>query len=273
MSVDELFWYLLGLIYPAARLHRHRTAHAAGAGLEHDTERPDLGSATEGYRRRFDGAGRIVVERQTELVLRFLGGVASGPLDVLDVGGGHAQTVGPLTAAGHRVVVQASAAEGLRLARPYLGAPPQAAACVSTLWELPFADGAFDVACAVRLLAHVTRWRELLREMARVSRRYLVIDFPAHVGAQRLSRSLFAAKRYVEGNTRPFFLYSRAEVEGELAALGFRVRAWDAEFVMPVALHRAARMPAVSARLERALSGTGLTEHIGSPILLLAERR
>lgn len=272
--MDELFWYLVGLVYPAARAHHHAGRTTAGAGLEHDTRRPDLGSSTDAYRRRFTGAGHIVVERQTELVARFLSDAAAGSLDVLDVGGGHAQLAGPLVEAGHRVVVHGSAVEAMRLVAPLLSEHPESAAgCVSSLWALPFANETFDLVAAVRLLAHLTRWRELLREMARVSRRYLLIDFPTYVGAQRLSTVLFSAKRRVEGNTRPFFLYSRAEVEHELDALGYVVRNWDGEFVLPVALHRAARMPGVSRRVERALSGARLTGHIGSPILLLAERR
>ncbi|HEX6964893.1 MAG TPA: methyltransferase domain-containing protein [Gemmatimonadaceae bacterium] len=247
----------------------------AGEGRPHDTDTPDVHTSSAGYRQRFEGGGRLALVRQMDVVtqlLRAIGG-RGVPLSVLDVGGGHAQLAGLLCGAGHRVVVHGSTPECFTWIAPLAQArPDRIAPCVSRLTALPFADGTFDLVCGIRLMAHVTDWRALLAEMTRVTRRYLLVDYPLYAGVQRFSGRFFALKHKVESNTRPFFLYRREEVAAELSTLGVHTVRAVGQLVLPLALHRALRAPRASLRIEHALERTGLAARIGSPVLLLGER-
>ncbi|HEX5436711.1 MAG TPA: class I SAM-dependent methyltransferase [Gemmatimonadaceae bacterium] len=246
----------------------------AGAGLAHDVETPDVHTASASYRNRFVGGGRLALLRQAEGVTRALRATGSAPLSVLDVGGGHAQLTGALQRAGHRVVVHGSTEACFQWIQPLAAAAPQQVTpCVARLLALPFATGAFDLVCGIRLLAHVSEWRALLAEMARVSRRFLLLDFPLDGGMQRLSGPGFRLKRTVEKNTRPFFLYRRTDVVSCLATVDVQPVLSFGELVLPLALHRALHLPRLSLLAERALAGMGLGDRIGSPVLLLGEKR
>jgi ubiquinone/menaquinone biosynthesis C-methylase UbiE len=143
---------------------------------------------------------------------------------------------------------------------------------VSDPWRLPFPDAAFDVVLAVRLLAHVTAWRELLAEMARVAGRAVVVDFPVRGALHALAPALFGAKRRVEGNTRPYFDYHPDEIVQALAAQGFETAAVVRQFAMPMVVHRALRAPGLSRRMEALARASGITARTGSPVLLRAGR-
>lgn len=247
----------------------------AGVGLPHDTDTPDVHTSSAEYRRRFEGGGRLALVRQSNAVTELLRTMPThdAPLSVLDVGGGHAQLTELLCRAGHRVVVHGSTPECFAYVAPLARAhPDRVAPCVSRLTALPFADGTFDLVCGIRLMAHTTDWRALLAEMARVTRQFLLVDFPLYAGAQRFAGRFFALKKKVEANTRPFFLYRRDEVAEQLTTLGIRTVASVGQIVLPLALHRALRAPRASLLIEQALASTGLSASIGSPVLLLGER-
>lgn len=240
-----------------------------GAGREHDTERADLETASEGYAARFEGpVGHWMLDVQARGVLELLRRVG-GERSVLELGGGHEQLCGVLRDAGHRVVVHGSTPHCHARRRRSEGRLPRVA---SYLWRLPFPDRGFDVVVAVRLLAHVERWRELLAEMTRVSAGWLLVDFPLRGSIHRLAPALFGAKRRIEGNTRPYFDYAPGEVEGCLEGLGFRPVGRVGQFVLPMALHRAVGRPGLSKLLEGGAARAGLRARLGSPLLLLAER-
>ena len=234
-------------------------------------EDADVETASEGYARRFAGPlGAFFLEvqaRTTRDLLRPWPGSS-----VLDVGGGHAQLVGPLVEAGHPVTVYGSGpACGERL-RPWTGAG-RAAFRAGDLLHAPWPDRAFDVVLAFRLLPHVARWPELIAELSRLARSAVVVDYPTRRSVNALSGALFGLKKGVEGNTRPFLVFRDAEVVRAFAASGLAATARRPQFFLPMALHRAAG----SAGLARALEGTarvlGLTRVLGSPVILRLERR
>lgn len=242
--------------------------------LEHNTQTPDIETASPDYRRRFAGAiGAYFLEVQREAVLDCLRRVGESPLKILDLGGGHAQVTEALLQAGHEVIVHGSDSSCFEYVLPLRSQYPGRLSCVtSSLWSVPCEHAAFDVVIALRLLAHIERRKELFAEMSRLASRALLFDFPALKALNALSPALFSVKRNIEGNTRPYFSYREEELRDELEALGFSAFYSRKQFFLPMGVHRALKMRVVSGALEGALSSVGLTKRFGSPVLMLAQR-
>ena len=242
----------------------------------HDTETPDIESSSEGYRRRFAGeVGRFFLEIQSDLLLTQLraGGVGLATAAVFEVGGGHAQVTSPLLAAGASVVVHGSAESCSHFIAqlPEWGSD-RLTFVTSSLWALPQPDRSVDAVVALRVMAHVTRWQELIAEMCRVSRHAVVVDFPCKSGMNALTPLLFSMKKKIEGNTRPYFSYCRAELEQEFRKHGFIISAVTKQFALPMGLHRALKSARASRYLEACLRALGITALLGSPAMLCAIR-
>jgi SAM-dependent methyltransferase len=231
---------------------------------------PDVESSSDTYARRFAGAvGSYFLERQAAVTLDLL---APWPrAQVLDVGGGHGQLVGPLTDAGHQVTVLGSDGSCRRRVAPWVD-EGRARFETGDLLRLPHPDAAFDVVLAFRLLPHVDDWGVLVGELCRVARRAVVVDYPTRRSVNAAAAPLFDLKKGVEGDTRPFRVFEDGEVGARFAASGFRVTARRPEFVLPMALHRAVGVAPLSRAAEAVLSVFGLRRWLGSPVILRAER-
>jgi 2-polyprenyl-3-methyl-5-hydroxy-6-metoxy-1,4-benzoquinol methylase len=228
-------------------------------------ETADIETSSDDYARRFAGpVGAWMLSVQERIVS---GWMAERPgAAVLDVGGGHGQLAAPLARRGHRVTVLGSDASCSRRLQPQI-AEGHIAFAQGSVVALPFGDRSFDVAISIRLLPHCTRWRDLARELCRVARDAVIVDYPTIQSVNVLSSRLFAMKRKIEGNTRPFALFRHGEVAAAFAENGWRLRRRRAEFFLPMALHRALRMPRLSAGLEAVCRIAGLTRALGSPVL------
>ena len=233
-------------------------------------ETADIETASEDYATRFSGqAGAFFLERQAAITLELLGHLPGAT--VLDVGGGHAQLAEPLVKRGYRVTVTGSdPCCRARLDRLLPAGSFSYETCDSL--ALPYTDRSFDVVMAFRLLPHAERWRQLLAEMCRVADRCVVVDYPDRRSSNVLYELLFAAKKRMEGNTRTFTLFSRAEVGGELRRQGFSRATFRPEFFLPMVLHRKLGHRGLSTLLEGGSRLCGLTALFGSPIIVRADR-
>ena len=242
--------------------------------LVHNTTTPDIETAGADYLKRFAGElGDFFLQVQAQALAACMQELGSKPLRILEVGGGHGQVTGHLLRAGHEVVVQGSAPESFQyLQSQQANLPGKLGFIQSSLWNIPEKDKSFDLVIALRLLAHVERWKELLKEMSRVSRQAIAFDFAATSALNKLTPLFFGLKRKIEGNTRPYFSYSKAELVQEIQGLGFEPLACKKQFFFPMGLHRAANSAALSRALEGMAKVTGLTALMGSPVILLAKR-
>lgn len=238
---------------------------------EQAPEDADVETSTEGYARRFAGpVGAFFLARQARTALDLLGPWPGG--SVLEIGGGHAQLVGPLVGAGHPVTVYGSdPACGERLG-PWTSAG-RATFRAGDLLRAPWPDRSFDAVLAFRLLPHVTRWQALITEMSRLARHAVVVDFPTRRSVNAVSGAFFALKRGVEGDTRPFTVFRDQEIRDAFAAAGFVPTARRPQFFLPMALHRATGSAALARTLEGGARLLGLTAALGSPVILRLERR
>jgi ubiquinone/menaquinone biosynthesis C-methylase UbiE len=239
-----------------------------------DPVAPDIETASERYARRFSGdVGSYLLGRQAAALGSLLDRLPRGPLTVFDVGGGHAQLAETFAARGHHATVHGSSDVCFDRVAPLITRfPERITTRMGPLCQLPASDREFDLVCSVRLLAHVSDWRSMVAEKCRVARRYVICEFPTPEGVQRAARRLHPIKVRMEPDTRTFCTITVAEATAALRGLGFEVLQVERQFVLPIALHRALRAPALTGGAEALLAWSGLTGLIGSPVILLAER-
>jgi SAM-dependent methyltransferase len=236
-------------------------------------ETADVDSSTEQYARRFSGpVGRWFLRVQSQATLAFLAELGDGAT-VLDVGGGHAQVVPPLIAAGYRVTVAGSAPSCGQRLEPWT-LTGRCRFDVADLQHLPYEDATFDAVICYRLLAHSVNWTRLVHELCRVARHRVILDYPARRSVNVVSRRLFDLKRSVEGiTTRRFSLYGRDEIAGAFEAAGFEVSGEEPQFLLPMALYRLTRSATFARAAEWPGRRLGLTRALGSPVIVRADRR
>ncbi len=234
-------------------------------------EDADVETSSDAYARRFAGAvGDYFLKVQAEATLELLRPWPGA--SVVDVGGGHGQVTGPLVENGYDVTVlgSAPACEGRVRGWTETG---RARFASGDLLQAPWPERSFDVALSYRLLPHVRRWDALVAELTRLARIAIVVDYPTTRSVNAIAGWLFGLKKGVEGDTRPFTVFRDADVEGAFTGRGFVPTGRRAQFLFPMALHRAAGSAGFARALEGAGAALGLRRAFGSPVILRLERR
>jgi SAM-dependent methyltransferase len=229
-------------------------------------ETADIETSSEDYAARFSGAvGAWFLKIQEEATLRML--IPYAGATVLDVGGGHGQLTGALVRKGYRVTVLGSADVCQARIAKFIH-QGHCAFRVGNILALPYPDRAFEVVISYRLLPHVSRWPQVLRELTRVARRAVLIDYPAVRSVNWIAPCLFKFKKSLEGNTRPFTCFKEAELLEVVGQCGFVPGDRYAEFFLPMILHRILRWPSFSSGTEAVFRFLGITSWLGSPVIL-----
>ena len=192
---------------------------------------------------------------------------------VLEIGGGHGQLAGPLSAAGYDLTVHGSVTEACSDGIRALATKGRLRFEAAPLSSLPWPDRSFDAVIAVRLLPHADDWRRLVWDLCRLARHAVIVDYPTKRSVNAVGSALFDAKKGIEGNTRPFRVFTERETDEAFAACSFRSTARRPEFALPMALHRALGLPGFSRTAEGLARAIGATALLGSPVVRRAERR
>jgi methyltransferase family protein len=246
-------------------------ANAPGAGDSPFPETADIETASDDYARRFAGrVGEYFLEIQARATLDLLSPWPGARL--LEVGGGHAQIAPSLVRRKHPLTVTGSD-ESCRSRLDRLLTPGGFQFIRCDMLRLPFRDREFDVVLAFRLLPHVERWKDLIREMCRVASAAVIVDYPEVMSFNAVQRLFFGWKKAIERNTRPFRCFRRRELSGEFAAHGFSSPEFRPELFFPMVLHRAAGSAGFSRAAEAPARALGLTALFGSPVVLRVVRK
>ena len=232
-------------------------------------ETADIHTSSDEYAARFSGAaGAWMLDVQEQITRRLLRGFEGA--SVLDVGGGHGQLAIPLCREGWPATVLGSDES----CRHRIQSIVDSGACrfvVGDVIALPFPDRSFDVVLCFRLLTHCARWPELVRELCRVARRAVIVDYPTGQSLNAVAPALFGAKKKFEKNTRTWALFRHAQVIEEFAKNGYAPAATGKQFFLPMVLHRMLQNRAESAALEAICRALGLTRLWGSPVIVRME--
>jgi ubiquinone/menaquinone biosynthesis C-methylase UbiE len=233
-------------------------------------EMPDIETSSEAYASRFTGQiGSWFLRIQEEATLRMLKPYTGAK--VLDVGGGHGQIAEALVLHGFQVTVIGST-DGCKTRLKNLLQSNRCAFKVGNILRLPYHDQAFDVVISYRLLSHVTEWETLLRELTRVARRAVILDYPSLRSLNYIAPYLFQVKKQLERNTRPFTCFRESDLSNMLRTVGFAATERYPEFCFPMVLHRTLKAPKISSALEKVCRLARLTDFFGSPVILKATR-
>lgn len=244
------------------------SAAAVDATLSPHAEESDIAASTEAYARRFTGkVGAWILGVQSGLLLTMLLDIEKG--SVLDVGGGHAQVTPVLLQEGYRVSAVVSRAEGTE--RLYSLNVPKDRVEVGNLMKLPYPDRSFDAVVSVRMTAHVQNVEGYIAELCRVSNRSVIIDYTCAQGIGQIGPKFFRFKRFLEGNTRPYAVQTRAEIARVIERNDFVVEEHKGQFSLPILIHRKLRLAPLSRAAEFLLRP--LARRYGNPVLLKATRK
>ncbi|MEL6814608.1 MAG: class I SAM-dependent methyltransferase, partial [Cyanobacteria bacterium J06598_3] len=229
-------------------------------------ETADIESSTDAYASRFAGpTGEWLLKIQLDATLKMLQAYPNAK--VLEVGGGHGQLTAGLLQAGHSVTVVGSDDSCKHRIKDLV----DAGKCqfqVANVLDLPYEDNAFDVVISYRFLAHVEQWQPFMKELSRVAKKALMVDYPTLRSVNYITPLLFSLKKGVEKNTRPYTCYNESELLGYAKSLGMSIGDRYAQFFWPMVLHRIMKQPGISSVLEGSARVFGLSRFLGSPIIL-----
>lgn len=228
-------------------------------------ETADIETSSNDYASRFEGeVGTFFLQVQLATVLQLIEPYGNGT--ILDVGGGHAQLAVPLVKRGYDVTITGSDESCSERLKHSLTVDQYSYRTCNML-DLPFPDNSFDIVLAFRLVPHVDRWQALIKELSRVARKTVIIDYPDIRSSNILNFLLFRLKKKLEGNTRPFGLFSRSQIASEFDKYGLKVEKFVPEFFLPMVIHRKLQSARFSQVSETLFRKTGLTQILGSPIV------
>lgn len=234
-------------------------------------EDADIETASAGYAKRFASAvGEWMLSTQLQITTDLLQDMNSA--SVLDVGGGHGQVAPALSRQGHTVHVLASSHDAVSdTLRPSVDSG-FVKLVVGDLRNPPVEPRSYDAVLSYRLLAHAYDLPGLVAGLTRSARRAVIVDYATARSFNAAADLLFAAKKRVEKNTRPFAVTRDAELVALFEANGFRLRSRRPQFFWPMALHRAFGAPAVSRAIEALAAVVGLRALFGSPVIARFDR-
>lgn len=228
-------------------------------------ETADIETSSDEYAGRFAGpAGQWLLDVQERLTLELLKPL--GARTVLDVGGGHGQLALPLVRDGYEVTILGSSPSCEHRVEAVTRSG-RARFLVGNVVQLPFPDRSFDVVIAFRLVTHCERWPVLIRELCRVARRAVIVDYPTSQSVNAIAPALFNAKKKYEKNTRPWSLFRHEQIDAEFERNGYRRDGRRGQFFFPMVVHRMFKTRGLSAGLEACSRALGLNQRWGSPVI------
>lgn len=227
-------------------------------------EYADVFTSSEEYARRFAGeTGAYLIKRQSKILDKFFKDIK--PESILDVGGGHGHIANNFSA-DYKITVLGSTAN----CSQQISDPLSRSKCAFEYGDvetLKYPDGSFDVVTCLRYISHTENWQGVIKELCRVAKRAVIIDFPPLFSFNLLSPILYKLKKNLEGNTRTFTVFTKREINQEFLKNNFKLYMYHAQFFFPMVVHRMLQSASISESIELIPEICGLSDFFGSPSL------
>jgi len=235
------------------------------------TESPDIESSSDEYAKRFSGkTGKWMLEIQnlaTDTLLQ-----QKENQTILDVGGGHGQNIELLLEKGFEITVLGSAPICKGRIQNYIDINTVSFKTGDIL-NLPFEDNSFDIVISYRMLTHIKDWKQFIKELSRVSKKAVLIDFPSFRSANIIAESMFKYKKQVEKNTRIYKVFKEKNVIKVFKDFDLLPEKKFPQFFIPMAFHRLLKNKAISSFMETVFRTLYITYFFGSPIIYKFKKR
>jgi len=193
---------------------------------------------------------------------------------ILDLGAGTGKLSIPLILKSKKVLTVDSSVHMLRVARlKSHKLNIEIITVISDAHCLSFKDRTFDCVVSSRLLMHLIDWKKGIKEICRVSRKELVIDFPSNFSFASLDILFKRIKRFFLPETQVYKNHSIGDVTEEIKKNGFQVVQTRKEFFIPLAFHRWFNHPEFTKKIEKIFRNFYVTKFFGNPITIKAIRK
>jgi len=200
-------------------------------------------------------------------------GELNGGVSVLDVGTGTGRAALILAHQGAQVTGVDASKEMLEVGEARARAEHLAIRFMQgDAHQLPFPDRDVDVSVSLRVLMHTPDWRQCIGELCRVTRKRVIIDYPALRSVAAVQAMARRAKQAMGGKTEAYRVFSHRAIADTFASQGFRITRVHRLFTLPIAIHKTIGSRAFTERIEGLGARVGLLRAFGSPVTILAER-
>ena len=224
-------------------------------------------------REKFGGSvGSIFKDHQESVILSRIPDIKSHR--ILDLGAGTGRISLPLSRAGGEVYAADYSLPMIQTAREKSILQGFRVRCLrADAHDLPFEDNYFHAAVSLRMIMHVVDWQAVIRELCRVSRKRVIVDFPPIVGFAGIAPLVHSVKRRCIRNYQPYNVFTISRIADEFRKHGFEPVHVDRHLVLPFALHRFIGSPVFTQKTEGFMRAVGITDLLGAPVTMTAERR
>lgn len=230
----------------------------------------DTHTSTLMYAQRFAGpVGQMLLDRQNQLLMKFLGNIQNK--SILEIGAGHGQIAPVILQKTNQYIAYGSSQnsfENLKKIQAKNNLTIQYA--TGTLYPLPYPDCSFDSVISIRSMSHVPDWQTFLKELMRVSRSQVIFDF-SPATATWLKKIMLLLKNKSEIATRDFTTQNTTQIQTFLNNTSFTLKHCEGQFMIPLVVHRAVKSK-ILLPLEYVFKYLQLTKFFGGPVLASIER-
>ena len=119
---------------------------------------------------------------------------------------------------------------------------------------------------------HFSDWPNIISEMCRVSRRFIIFDAPPTIGVPILEVLFDRTRQLWCPEIQPYKTFFVWELTRELAKHDFNPVAIQKQLILPFKLHRGINQLGFTTVSEAILQKIGLRKLFGAPILMKAVR-
>jgi SAM-dependent methyltransferase len=191
---------------------------------------------------------------------------------VVDVGAGTGRFTIPFLERGAKVIACDASEHMLKILQSKTSSAELQTRIIDA-HELPFENKSFDCAISFRILMHLPDWKKALAELCRVSKDWLLFDFPPRRGFLTFAPLVHLLKKPFSKKLQAYQVIAVCEVREQLGNHGFEIQSVDHGFFLPITAHRIVGSSGFTRGSEKLFSTIHLTRHFGSPVTIFARRK
>jgi ubiquinone/menaquinone biosynthesis C-methylase UbiE len=220
---------------------------------------------------RFGGLiGTLIKEKEESLIFTMLPDVSGWK--VIDVGAGTGRLTLPFLTRGATVTACDASPHMLEILNEKTN-HPRLTIIVCDAHRLDAGDQEFDCAINSRMLMHALNWKRVLAELCRVSKDWVIFDFPPRHYSLLPAPFWHILRGLVQKNVQKYRTFGLREMRKEVERNGFEVVHVDHGFFLPMWVHRKISSRRFTTSIESWFRSAGLTRFAGSPLMYFARRK